>query len=614
MHILRTFRWSALAGGLAALALLAACGGSSSGSSAPPPAAGSGNLNLAVTDAPSDSWQQVTVVLKSASLVPHGSSTPVQVWAASSSNPGAGQINLVDLNSVATLLGTVSAAPGTYDALQLVINTDPSTMTLVDDSGATIPASSITVKGSGTLTVDLTPGFVVPQSGTATLQADFNLADPLSILETTQGAATQVVLDLQVRFKALPSRLAHLQFTRKLGQVSAPSATGFTLTDASGNAFNYLVDANTLYVDADAKAAGSNAGLTAGLYALVASNLNQDGTLYARRVWYAASAATLPTWTPEGLVRRVRPDQNRFTIFASSTNATATRCTWAGQQVLVDANTAWTFHDTVAMGTGTAFLQDIWRGCRVDVQFAADGVTATRVNVQSAYDEGFLGAVTSTGLTFGRGSMMPPPMAQGVSCGIDDLAGRTWNFYENTQDTSNNFTWWYFGLPSASSASAADLGTVVTAAQNAGLPATGRANLYWDTTSGTWQAYQLILEPEQLHTSVITTAYADGGSGSGTLGVTCLNPWTAWNASSPTPLTVTLDYAGDLQTLVTSTTYTQSSNLFTFVAPVPAAQWPTLLVPPAQGSLSMDRIWVRPVLNNAAVDWHAYTVNQYTLQ
>lgn len=33
--------------------------------------------------------------------------------------------------------------------------------------------------------------------------------------------------------------------------------------------------------------------------------MNADGSLYARRVWYAASVDTLPRFSPEGLVRRV---------------------------------------------------------------------------------------------------------------------------------------------------------------------------------------------------------------------------------------------------------------------------------------------------------------------
>ncbi len=614
MGTLRSLRLAAVTSGIAALFLLLACNG---GSNNPVNASGSANVNLAITDAPSDSWQEVSVVLKSASLIPQGSQTPIQIWPASgatSTTPTV--VNLVDLNNVATVLGSVSVPAGTYSTLQLVIDTDPTTMTLVDDGGNTIPASAITVKGNGTIKVALAPAFVVSSSGNTTLQADFNLAHPLSIVETTLGGVTQVVLDLQVRFKALPANASDLQFTRKLGQVTAATATGFTLTDSSGNALTYGVDANTIYWNADTKAAGNFAGITKDLYALVASNLNADGSLFARRVWYGTSATALPTWTPEGLVRRVNPTSNSFTIYSQATTATARRSAWAHQTVKVNAATTWTFNTNVAMGTGTSFLSDIWRGCRVDVVLDSTGTTATSVNVETASDEGFLGAASATGITFGFPSMAAhaPAMAQGVSCGIGDMAPRTWNYYANANDPANAFSWWYFGLPSAKDASAADLMKVVTASQAAKLPVTAYARLYWDVVSGTWQVYQLVLEPERLNTAVISTAYADGGSGSGTMGVTCFNPRFNFAPTSATPMTITLDYSGDLQTVVSSATYTKATNTFTFIVPVPESQWPTLLMPPATGTNSLDQIWVRPVLNGTTIDWHAYTVQQFTWQ
>ena len=621
MQINRSFRSAAIIGGMAALFLLFACGGSSSSTSTNPSApstpSAAPNVNLAITDAPSDSWQEVSVVLKSASLIPQGSQTPIQIWPAAgttSSTPTV--VNLVDLNNVATVLGSVPVPAGTYSTLQLVINTDPTTMTLVDDGGNTIPASDITVKGNGTINVALSPAFVVAATGTTTLQADFNLAHPLSIVETSFGGTTQVTLDLQVRFKALPGDIREQQFTRKLGQVTGTTASGFTITDSSNNTFTYGVDANTIYWDADTKAAGSFAGIAKNVYALVASNLNADGTLYARRVWYGASAAVLPAWTPEGLVRRVNPNNSSFTIYSQAANTTGKGSGWSLQTVKVNASTVWTFKTSVAMGTGTTFLSDIWRGCRVDVVLDSTGTTASAVNVESAYDEGFIGAATTTGITFGFTSMpvAAPLLSQGVSCGLGDMAPRSWNYYQNANDPTNAFSWWYFGLPSSTDSSASDLVTVITASQTAKLPVTGYAGLYWDVVSGTWQVYQLVLEPEQLNTSVITTAYVDGGNGSGTMGVTALNPRFAFAATSATPMTITLDSTGDLQTVVGSATFTRATNTFTFVDPVAASQWPTLLVPPATGTISLDQIWVRPVLNGTTIAWHAYTVQQFTGQ
>lgn len=610
MNVPRSFLSTALLTGLAALGILAACGGTGNGTR-PAAAAGTGSLNLAVTDAPSDSWQQVSVVLKTASLRNQADQAWTQVWAADPANPASGVVNLVDLNSVAELLGKVPVAAGTYDRLQLTIDTTPASMTLVDDGGATIPAADITVidpSGKGQINVVIDPSLTVAAGATASLQADFDLAHPLSIVQETIGGVQKVILNLQVRHKALPANIRDLQFARKLGQVTAATATGFTVTDARGATFTYGVDASTLYLDADAKTTGTLAGLKAGIYALVASNLNADGSLYARRVWYAADAATLPERTPEGLVRRVNLNSSSFTVFSKNVAARSLREHWKGQTVKVDANTVWTFRTTVAMGTGTAPLRNIWRGVRVDVQLDSAGTTATAVNVNNAHDEGFVTSATATGITFGWPARAHLPMAGGILNGLDDPGARTWTYY---QGTASPFSWWYFGLPSSASSVVQDLVDTLAAANAARLPAAGYANLYWDTVSGTWQVHQLILAPERLPVAVITKAYADGpAAGSGTLDISYQTPF-AGPAFSP--MTVTLDYTGDLQTVVEAVTWNTATRVFTFQAPVDHAQWATLLAPPAAGSSGGARIWVRPVKNGAAFDWHAYTVEVFTI-
>ena len=619
MGILRMFRSAAFTGGVAALLLLAGCGGGGggAGSSAPIAPGAAGKVNLAITDAPSDNWEQVSVVLRSASLIAAGPQAPVPVWTASSANPGAGLVNLVDLSSVASLLGTFQVAAGTYDTLRLTVDTDPATMTLVDDNGSTIPAADITVRGNGTIDVPLAPALVVAAGATATLQADFNLGDPLSISEATVNGVEQVTLDLQVRLRPLPPDPRNLQFARKLGQVTALAAPGFTITDPSGNLFIYQADGSTIYTDADAKAAGSLAAMTVGKYALVASNLDADGTLYARRVWYAASAATLPAWTPEGLVRSVTPASASFTLFSQGASA------WAPRTVKVDANTVWTYRTSVAMGTGTVFLQDIWRGFRVDVQLDSTGATATAVNIQSARDEGYLGAVSATGITLGLPGLSLPPIAQpavsgpatvpvpSVPNGPNNLAERTYAYFESAADPIDAFSWWYFGLPSSADASAADLLTVYTASRTALLPVMGAAELAWDTGSGAWEVSSLVLGPEQLRTSVITRAYTDSLAGYGTMGVSCLNPFNYFDTSAATPLTITLDYTGDLQTVVSSTTWSLAGG-FSTTFPVPESSWASLLAPAATATASAVQIWVRPVIDGSTIDWHAYSVSVFS--
>ena len=623
----------ALAGTLAFLVALTGCGGGSSSSASGGGAAAGGStttagmVNLAITDAPSDTWQQVSVQLVSAGLIAQGATTATPVWTASAATPTV--VNLVDLSSVAALLGTVSVPAGTYTTLQLTFDTAPSTMTLVDANGNTISSANIKVQGSGTVNVTLMPALVVSSAGTATVQADFDLSDPLSITETTLNGAEYVTLDLQVKPKPLPAALHNLQFTRKLGQVTAATSGGFTLTDASGLTFTYEVDGNTLYRDADTKAAGTLGGLTMSEYVLVDANLNADGTLYARRVWYAATAAALPANTPEGLVQSVDPVGDTFTVLVppaaaasgggASTPATASTA-WAPRTVTVNASTAWTFATSVSMGTGTGLLADLWRGCRVDVQLDGTGQVATAVNVEAAFDEGFISSATPTSLTFGIPGAAPPipsgsaaPTATSAApLGATNLAPRSYPYYANAADPTNAFVWWYFGLPSATDSSAADLVAVVTAGQTAQLPVSGFARLYWDTVSGAWQVAQLILEPEPLSRTVITTAYQDGGSGSGTLAVTALDPLNDFDATTATPFSITLDYTGDLQTVVSATDFDGATQVVTVEVPVPEAQWATLLVPPGTATTSNVNLWVRPVLSGSAIVWHAYSVASFT--
>ena len=72
---------------------------------------GAGEVNLTITDAPSDQWQEVSVVLKSASLRNASDRTWTQVWLADPANPLAGKVNLVDLNSVAHWSATAVPSP-----------------------------------------------------------------------------------------------------------------------------------------------------------------------------------------------------------------------------------------------------------------------------------------------------------------------------------------------------------------------------------------------------------------------------------------------------------------------------------------------------------------------
>jgi len=608
----RTIRLLAIyalaAAGVASLVFLSACGVSSTGGG------GTGRVNVLVTDAPSDDWQEVTVQLKSIALRNQADKSWTDVWTGDPNAPTT--LNLVDLSGVTGILNTATGIPAaTYDRLKLVINPDPATMKLVDDAGNTISTANITVvdpSGKGEIKVDITPALTVTDGTTANLQVDFDLAHPLSIF-VLNG---KVVINLQIRHKAVPRNLKDLQFARTIGTVTAADTAGkasFTLKTLEGAEVLYGVNGDTIYVDVDANAAGGFDGLAALVGstdkgALVASNMNANGTFYARRVWYG-TIAKLPQFTPEGLVRRV--GDNWIKVLNKSPEPTPysrLSCNWNSDVIYVNDATVWTFHDTIPMGTGTAVLRSIRRGFRVSVEYVDATATpkvAESINVQSAHDEGPVRSVvlptetTPGSIIFGGGdycqgwTSTPPPDG-----GL--YYSHEWPL---STITDHAFSWWFFGLPSSASTKVQDLADTVNQAKTAGLRVFARAQLYWDQATSRWVVEDLVLAPEKLREPTrITTGYL---ASSGSIGVATFD-WD--NESLPVVLTVYLDTAGNLQTVVGLYSWDSSNRVLTSTFPVLPGQWESVLTP----SLWAVKVWVRPVKGtDATFTWHAYTVIGY---
>jgi hypothetical protein len=550
-----------------------------------------GRLNVLLTDGPTDDWQEVTVVLKSLSLHRRDGNTWEDVWTADPANPASGTVNLVDLSGVALILQKATIPVGTYNLLKLVINNDPATMKLVNDLRTPIASSQITVvdpSGKGEVKVDLSPAITVEEGKDANLLVDFDLAYPLSIV-SLDG---KVVVSLKVRHKALPRYLKNIQFARTIGAITAADGTSFTIKNLQESELTFGVNANTIYVDADTNLAGTFTGLS-GLVgkgaALVASNMNADGSLYARRVWYAAKIDTLPQFTPEGLVRRV--GENWLGILKKKTETLPTgddhyRCDWNSETVFVDENTTWTFQE-IAMGTGTSILRHIARGFRVEVTFvdpAASPKVAAAINVHSARAEGLVTNATLDNFTFGRRDHTRTMVYSGI---ID-----------------HTFGWWFYGLPSGRSTGITgiqDFVDSVDQARSANLWVFAHAGLYWDQANSRWVVEDLVLAPMKLHEfTKITTGYAAGFMG--------VSTYDCWDESVPVTMNVMLDTTGDLQTVVGSFVWNAQTNLVTFKLPMLPAEWETLLTT----SVNKVKIWVRPVkATNGTFSWHAYSVIAY---
>ncbi|MBE3112311.1 MAG: DUF4382 domain-containing protein [Acidobacteria bacterium] len=549
-----------------------------------------GGLNVLLTDGPTDDWQEVTVVLKSVSLHRRDGNSWEDVWTADPANPASGTVNLVDLSGVTMILQKATISVGTYNLLKLVINADPSTMKLVDDQGTQIASSQITVvdpSGKGEIKVELSPAITVAEGATTNLEIDFDLAHPLSIVNLDG----KVVIGLKVRHKALPRHLKNIQFARTIGDITAADGTSFTIKNLQESELTFGVNANTIYIDADTNQAGTFTGLS-GLVgtgaALVASNMNADGSLYARRVWYATSIDTLPQFTPEGLVRRV--GDNWLSVLKKRTETLPTgdrhhRCDWNSETVFVDENTTWTFRD-IAMGTGTSILRHIARGFRVEVAFvdpAASPRVAASINVHSAHAEGLVTGATLDNFAFGWRDHTRTMVYSGIADHI--------------------FGWWFYGSPSGRSPVIQDFVDSVDQARSANLWVFAHAGLYWDQANTRWVVENLVLAPMKLHEfTKITTGYS---AAAGSMGV---STYDCWDDSVPVIMNVMLDTAGDLQTVVGSFVWNAQTNLVTFTLPVLPAEWETLLTP----AVNKVKIWVRPVkATDGTFSWHAYSVIAY---
>ena len=591
----RFFRVLAFLGlGLAGLGLVTSCniiGGGASG--------GTGSLKLLMTDDPTEDWTEVTVHFLSASLHRRGSETWEAFWTANASDPASGKVNLVDLSGVTDILSAGTVKAGSYDRLKLVLNssTQADSMTLITADGTVIRPEDITVVdpgGSGEIKVDLSPDLVVEADKNNILGIDFDLAHPLSIVNLDG----KVVMSLKVRPKALPRDLGSIQFARTLGDITEATANAdgtaaFTLKTLQGALVEFGGNGSTVYLDVTSGtgAAGNFEGLKAlagSGAALVASNMNADGSLYARRVWYADDINKLPQFTPEGLVRRV--GDTWLSIQRKKTEALSTdgrhRCDWDAETVFVYADTTWSFRGADMGVAGLEGLRHVARGFRVEVVFVDENVTpkiAKSVNIQSAHAEGLVTEPALDDFKLGWFLRTRTLVYSGV--------------------TDHEFEWWFYAADSSRSNDRQALVDTVAAARASRLWVFAWAGLTWDLDHARWVVEDLVLAPMKLNDlSRISTGYT---AASGSMEVSTIN---CWDATTPELMTVKLDTAGDLQTLVGSFIWKADTNVVTFTVPVLPAQWEALLTP----ILNRVKIWVRPVKEaDNSLSWHAYTVIAY---
>ncbi|MBK8573309.1 MAG: DUF4382 domain-containing protein [Holophagaceae bacterium] len=545
---LKTFSLLALPA-LTTLALTVACGGSG-GSSTPVPVA-TGSASIILTDAPSDQWSAVEVVVTKITLLNKADHTREVV----AFEGATAKINLVDLDSVGELLATAQLPVGTYDALRVTI--DPASVSLVKVDGTTVPANQVHVNGAGVL-VRLETDLVVTATGSNAVQIDFDLGHPLFLVQLPNG---DWVMNLQVKHRPNANGMMgmrQLMFRHRRGTIASVGASSFVLHTDSGNDLTVHVDAGAWFFDADSKTMGSFAGLAAGKNALVSLRMQTDGTLWAVRVWYGANA--LPGWTPEGHVVGVDRVNNRLLI---STNAGAPRA------IAIDGDTTFTFRTDQAIGTGQGTLANVWMGFKVQVDVKDPlqvPMHAKSVDIQRAVDGGVIKTADATQFTY-----------------THPVAGDRVHAY------GSPFTWWYLGFPGVTSASS---GAFAAACAGSGdVRVQGVSDLVWNSGLAAWDASNAIFLPVALPKGTISTSY-NGGQ----LSFTFTN-----SASATQTIPVSLNTTVGMQPAVLEVA--NQSGVITVTA-IPETAWATKLVAPA-----VTRVAVVPKTDGS---YAAYSVVIFT--
>lgn len=519
---------------LTSLALTVACGGSSASSGAPITPVATGTAAIILTDAPSDQWSAINVVVTKVTLLNKADHTKEVV----AFQGATAAINLVNLDSVGELLASAQLPVGTYDAVRITI--DPASVNLVKADGTPVPSSQIHVAGA-TVQVALSVDLVVTASGNNAVQVDFDLSHPLFLVQRPDGIWE---LNLQARHRPNANGMAvmaRLAFRHRKGTITSVGTSSFVLHTDSGNDLTINVDSGAWYFDLDTRSAGSFAGLAAGKNALVRLRMQPDGTIWAVRVWYSVNA--LPTVAPEGHVYGVDPTLHTMRV---STDTGAPRV------IAIDADTTFTFQNSQSLGTGQAVLANVWTGFKVQVEVKdplAVPMHASSVNIQRAVDGGVIKAATATSFTYGH-----------------LLAG------DRTHAYANPFTWWYVGFPGLTSSSSGDFAAACTGAGDVRVQ--GVSDLAWNTTTSTWDASTAIFMPVALPQGTISSSYA-----SGQLGFTFTNS----TAASQT-LTVSLNPTPGMQPAVVEVA--NQSGVVT-VTPIDVSAWSTKLVSPAKARVAV---------------------------
>jgi len=551
---------------LAAMPLFSMACGSSSGAGLISNGGGTqnGSLNMMVSDASTEDWATIGVKILSISLVPQGGGSPVNVFTAGSAVP---TINLIQLDQLGEILGTLSVPAGTYTSAILTISANPGDVTLVvaadpeagfaGTPGATIPSSQIQIQGAtgsaGSKTVPVNVNFdsplVVGANQTSSVDVEFDLAHPAFLVGHVPPAAGGQTI-WAVNFNRGPVRHHPIwDITRLILRHAYGTVTGVSTDDASititrdfpvepptnpetavatSQSLTILADATngTLFYDVDAKAVVTIKnfstvanGLT-GRFVRVAARYQSNGSLVAVRIW-AANAFNSVWISPEGHVLHVNTNtdviivQNELGI---------------GIPLQVDNNTQFFFRtpwnavaDSTPIGQGTSFLtnKDLVRGFKIHASVEdplASPLVAQTIDIEIARYDGSISAVNANNFTYTRKfnttgddyTFTLPYISSSTPNGSDPLTGAA----------ITGFKWWSFtfptivdsGMNAITDFETATNGTVNFGGTAGAYPAWGESYARWNDPilANAWAVPWTVLMPTTVPLGTAATSYSNG--------------------------------------------------------------------------------------------------------
>ncbi len=528
-----------------------------------------GSVNMMVSDASTEDWATIGVKILSIALVPQGGGTPVNVFTAGSTPP---TINLVELDQLGDLLGTLSVPAGTYTSAILTIAANQGDVTLVVSAdpeagfagapGSTIPANQIDIQdatgsaGSKTVPVKVkfAPPLVVTASQTTSVNLEFNLAHPAFLVgHVPPGAGGMTIWSVdfdkgEVRHRPIWD-IRRLVLRHMYGTVQSVSSDNSSIgivkdypvepptnpeTEiTSSQMLTILADSTngTLFYDMDAKTVVTikdfstvSNGLS-GRFVRVASRYQSDGSLVAVRIW-VANAFNSVWLSPEGHVLHVNTTNDVITVERADGKAV---------KVQVTSNTQFFFRtpwnaqaDAAPIGTGTGFLtnKDLVRGFKVhvDVDPAAappsdptvTPYSAESIDIEIARYDGTISAANANNFTYTRKFNTP---GDDYSFALPYISSSMPNGHDpSTGAAIIGFKWWNFTFPTLVDSGSnaimdfenATSGTVNFGGSAGAYPAFGETFAVWDTSATAWDAPWSVLLPTTVPLGTAATAYSNG--------------------------------------------------------------------------------------------------------